>query len=75
MDVQTAPLLVKRRGMKRQRGPDEGVNNDEKNEMENDGCHTSGTGRELCAVPEGTELLASETNNGGVGRFHFIIYY
>uniref|UniRef100_A0A914HEZ5 Non-specific serine/threonine protein kinase n=1 Tax=Globodera rostochiensis TaxID=31243 RepID=A0A914HEZ5_GLORO len=51
MDVQTAPLLVKRRGMKRQRGQettDGGSGVDEKMEQCPDGM-------KLCTVPEGPE--------------------
>jgi hypothetical protein len=65
MDVQTAPLLVKRRGMKRQRSSDGAAG------KETGGGDAGGqallldSGGKLCPVPEGNELLTTAPNGGG----------
>ena len=61
MDVQTAPLLVKRRGMKRQRNADSNPPNGVK-----DGNGVADS--ELSPVPENAELMASGNGTLGGGK-------
>jgi hypothetical protein len=80
MDVQTAPLLVKRRGMKRQRGGGGGGTGtgNEKDANGNGAIGGGGNeqqigrggggGDELCPVPEGAELMM-EDSNGCIGEW------